>query len=89
MPNNKTNSNNKPLQRQRSRKVDGTFQGDTVPGTNEAWVPTEAEAALEKEIKYTVKPKVTATTPGAESAGRYGQKPKIVPTFGTVTTKSY
>ena len=88
MPNNKTNNSKQPL-RQRSRQPDGTFKGDAVPGTNEAWVPTEAEAGLEKEIKYTVKPKVTATTPGAESAGKYGQKPKIVPTFGTVTTTSY
>lgn len=88
MPNSKPN-NNKPTPRQRSRQPDGTFKGDSVPGTNEAWQPTEAEAGLDKEIKYTVKPKVTATTPGSESAGRYGQKPKVVPTFGTVTTKTY
>jgi len=52
---------------------------------NEAWEPTGIEAALPKsEGKYTVKPKVSGTS--QDSAGKYGKKSKVRPTFGKAHT---
>ena len=83
-------NNNQPTEkpsRRRARQFDGKFKGDNpeTPDVNEAWEPTEAEAALDKEIKYSIRPLVNAPSVG-ESAGKYSQKPKIRPTFGTVTS---
>lgn len=74
----------------RARQSDGTFKGEH-PDTpvNEAWEPIEAEAALDKDIKYSVKQKVNGTTPGIDTAGKYSKKPGVRPTFGTVTTQTY
>jgi hypothetical protein len=86
------NSNNKGAKqprRSRARQVDGTYRGDNpeTPGLNEAWVSQDIEAGLEKEVKYTVKPKVT----GASNAtsGKYGKRDSIRPGFGTVHTTLY
>jgi hypothetical protein len=68
--------------RQRARKGDGKFKGDK--GLNEAWVPTDIEEALPKENDYAVKKLVEGTS--QPSAGKYGKREKIRPTFGTVTT---
>ena len=68
--------------RQRARKGDGKFKGDK--GLNEAWVPTDVEEALPKENDYAVKKQVEGTS--QPSAGKYGKREKIRPTFGTVTT---
>ena len=89
MPTN--NSPKKEPRRQRARNSDGQFKGDNpaTPDLNEAWVPTEAEVALDKGVKYTIAPKVTAPSPAAETAGKYGAKPKIRPTFGNVTSTTY
>jgi hypothetical protein len=75
-----------PKPRQRARKGDGKFRGDNpeTKGLNEAWVPTEVEAALPKEKDYSVKPKVEGTS--GSSAGKYSKRPKTRPTFGSVTT---
>ena len=75
--------------RSRARQSDGTYRGDNpqTPGLNEAWVATEVETGLEKEVKYTVKPKVTGTT--NETTGKYTKKGAIRPTFGTVHTITY
>jgi hypothetical protein len=45
------------------------------------------EAGLEKEVKYTVKPKVTGTT--NETTGKYTKKGAIRPAFGSVHTIQY
>ena len=75
--------------RRRARQSDGTFKGDnpTTPDLNEAWEPVEAEAALEKTVDYSVKPKVNGTS--QPTAGKYGKQPKIRPTFGNVTSTSH
>ena len=74
-----------PTPRRRARKADGKFKGDN-PDTpvNEAWEPVEAEAGLPKEKKYSVKPKVNGMS--SDSAGKYGKKEKVRPTFGKVYT---
>jgi hypothetical protein len=68
--------------RLRTRKDDGKFKGDE--GLNEAWVPTDIEEALPKENDYAVKKLVEGTS--QPSAGKYGKREKIRPTFGSVTT---
>ena len=68
--------------RQRTRKGDGKFKADK--GLNEAWVPTDIEEALPKENDYAVKKLVEGTS--QPSAGKYGKREMIRPTFGTVTT---
>ena len=73
--------------RKRARKPDGKFQGDnpTTPELNEAWEPTDvSEVVTPKEVKYEVKPKVGGTS--KSTAGKYGKKPKVTPTFGKVTS---
>lgn len=68
--------------RRRARKNDGKFKGDQ--GLNEAWVPTDIEEALPKENDYAVRKLVEGTS--QPSAGKYGKREKIRPTFGTVHT---
>ena len=72
--------------RRRARKPNGKFKGDdpTTPDLNEAWVPTEIASALPKEKDYSVKKKIDG--PSNPTAGKYGKKEKIRPTFGSVTT---
>ena len=74
--------------RRRARKPDGQFKGDNpaTPDLNEAWEPTDIEAALPKKSSYEVKQKVEGTSDA--SAGKYSKKEKIRPrgTFGNVTT---
>ena len=77
-----------PQPRQRARKANGKYKGDN-PNTkdlNEAWVPTDIEAALPKEKDYSVRKPIEGTSQA--SAGKYGKKPSTRPTFGTVTTKT-
>lgn len=79
--------NNSKPQRRRARKPNGTYKGDnpSTPELNEAWEPTDvSEAVGEKEVDYKVKPKVTGTSD--PTAGKYGKKGKVRPTFGNVTT---
>ena len=70
--------------RRRARKADGQFKGDdpSTPDLNEAWEPTEVEAALPKTKDYSVKSKVAPQS----SAGKYSKKPAVRPTFGKVTS---
>lgn len=86
MPTNNNQAKEVPSRR-RARLSDGKFKGDNpeTPDINEAWEPTEAESALDKDIKYSIKPMIQSPSV-AESAGKYGHKPKIRPTFGTVTS---
>ena len=82
--------NNKPQpKRRRARKSDGKFQGNNpATETNEAWEPVDvAEVVSPKEVKYEVKPKVGGTS--NPTAGKYGKKPKVTPTFGKVTSTSH
>jgi hypothetical protein len=81
MPTN--NSKQSQSSRSRARDSDGTYKGGV--DTGEAWVPTEVEASLEKEVDYTIKP----TVKPSGDAGTYSQKPKIRPSFGNVTTETY
>lgn len=78
-------NNSKPNQpsRSRARSTDGTYKGGVETG--EAWVPTEVETTLEKDIDYTIKP----TIKPSGDAGTYSQKPKVRPSFGNVTTETY
>jgi large exoprotein involved in heme utilization and adhesion len=81
MPTN--NSKQSQSSRSRARDSDGTYKGGV--DTGEAWVPTEVEASLEKDVDYTIKP----TVKPSGDAGTYSQKPKIRPSFGNVTTETY
>lgn len=78
-------NNNKQSQsnRTRARSSDGTYQGGVETG--EAWVPTEVEASLDKDIDYSIKPTIRPSG----DAGTYSQKPKVRPSFGNVTTDTY
>lgn len=91
MPRNNNNNQEQISQRRRSRQDDGKFRGENpnAPDLNIAWEPIEAEAALPKETKYTVKPKVTGTSQGLDTAGKYKQKPTIKPGLGSVSTAFY
>jgi hypothetical protein len=83
------NSSPKP-RRKRARKPNGSFQGDnpSTPEHNEAWEAVElAEEVGEKTVKYSVEQKVTSTS--EPTAGKYGKKGKIRPTFGNVTSTTY
>ena len=78
-----------PNKRRRARKADGSFKGDN-PETklNEAWEPTPIEDALsDNSVSYGVKQKVDGTS--KPSAGKYGKKGKVRPTFGNVTSISH
>ena len=79
-------NNNKP--RRRARKPNGTYRGDD-PATplNEAWEPTDVDAALPKDVKYTIKPKVSGTS--NPTAGKYAKKEGVRPTFGNVRSITY
>ena len=73
--------------RKRAKNPNGQFKADD-PNTavNEAWEPVEAPKAKKD---YSVKQKVTTTTSGKSTAGKYGKTKALRPTFGTVTTTSY
>lgn len=74
-------------QRRRAKRSDGTFEGNpqSAPDVNTAWEPTEvSEALIDKDVKYSVKPKVEGTS--NDTAGKYSRKPKVRPTFGAVYT---
>jgi len=75
--------------RKRARKADGQFKGDNpaTPELNEAWEPTDVVEALPKKNDYKVKPKIEG--PSGSTAGKYGRKNKVKPTFGSVTTTFY
>lgn len=74
--------------RRRARKADGQYRADDPNTTvNEAWEPVEVEQAVgQKTVDYSVRQKVTGTS--EESAGKYGKKSKVRPTFGSVTSES-
>lgn len=78
-------NNNKSSQpnRSRARELDGKYKGGSETG--EAWIPTEVEASMEKEIDYSIKPTIRPSG----DAGAYSRKPKIRPSFGNVTTDTY
>lgn len=71
--------NPKPAQprRRRARNTDGTFDKGVEP------VAIEREVS-EKTVDYTVRPRVDGTS--EPTAGKYGKKGKVRPTFGNVTT---
>ena len=78
-----------PNKRRRARKADGSYKGDN-PETklNEAWEPTPIEDALsDNSVSYGVKQKVGGTS--KPSAGKYGKKGKVRPTFGNVTSTTF
>ena len=75
--------------RRRARKPNGSYKGDT-PETprNEAWDPIELDEEVSSGVVgYSVKTKVEGTS--KSTAGKYGKKPKIRPTFGSVTSISF
>ena len=78
--------------RKRARKPNGYFKGDNpnTPDLNEAWEPTDLEAALPKKQlpKYTPKEKISGTS--TNTAGKYSGKEKVTrPGFGKITTTFY
>ena len=76
------NNNNSP-KRRRARKPDGSFKGDA--GLNEAWEATPIDRVVsDKTVDYSIKQQVSG--PSTPSAGKYGKKDKVRPTFGSVTT---
>ena len=84
------NLNSPASKRRRARKPSGEFKGDNpaTPDVNEAWEPTPIEDALStNEVSYGVKQKVEGTS--KPSAGKYGKKGKIRPTFGNVTSTTF
>ena len=91
MPTPKKPSSSSPQPRKRARNQEGQFKGDNplTPGVNEAWEPTEVEAALpKKENPYAVKQKVDGLS--SNTAGKYAKKaPVTKPGIGNVSTTSY
>jgi hypothetical protein len=73
---NKSPEPTQPKTRQRSRKPDGKYEGGS-----QAWEATEVEAALEKKIDVSIKPKVEGAS---SNAGKYKKRHGIRPTFGNV-----
>ena len=71
--------NPKPAQprRKRARNTDGTFDKGLEP------VAIEREVS-EKTVDYSVRTRVDGTS--EPTAGKYGKKAKVRPTFGKVTT---
>lgn len=63
--------------RRRARNTNGTFDKGVEP------VAIEREVS-EKTVDYTVRPRVDGTS--EPTAGKYGKKGKVRPTFGNVTT---
>jgi hypothetical protein len=83
---NKTQAANK---RRRARKPNGSFKGDN-PQTahNEAYEAVPIDESLStNQVSYEVKQKVDGTS--KPTAGKYGKKEKIRPTFGNVTSITY
>ena len=78
-----------PQRRKRARTPEGQYKGDNpaTPDLNEAWEPTDVAEALPKKNSYSVRQKVTGTS--EPTAGKYGKKPKVRPTFGNVTSTSH
>jgi hypothetical protein len=75
--------NNNSPKRRRARNSNGSFKGDG--GLNQAWEATPLDRAVsEKTVDYEIKQKVSG--PSSPSAGKYGKKDKVRPTFGSVTT---
>ena len=67
----------------RARKADGSFKGDA--GLNEAGEATPSDRVVsDKTGDYSIKQQVSG--PSTPSAGKYGKKDKVRPTFGSVTT---
>ena len=86
-----TDSSPKP-QRKRARKSDGSYKGDNpnTPGVNEAWEPTELEAALPKKQLEKYAPKEMISGMSTNTAGKYADKEKVTrPGFGKITTTFY
>ena len=78
-----------PNKRRRARKADGSYKADN-PATahNEAYESTPIEDALStNEVTYGVKQRVEGSS--KPSAGKYGKKGKVRPTFGNVTSTTY
>lgn len=83
---NKTQAANK---RRRARKPNGSFKADN-PQTahNEAYEAISIDESLStNQVSYGVKQKVVGTS--KPTAGKYGKKEKIRPTFGNVTSITY
>jgi hypothetical protein len=83
---NKTQAANK---RRRARKPNGSFKADN-PQTphNEAYEAVPIDESLStNNVSYGVKQKVVGTS--KPTAGKYGKKDKIRPTFGNVTSTTY
>ena len=74
--------------RRRARKADGQYRAnDPATAVNEAWEPVEVDTAIgEKTVDYSVRQKVDGTS--QPTAGKYGKKSKVRPTFGNVTSES-
>lgn len=71
--------------RKRSRKGDGKFEGNTSPAVDDAWEATDLqEVVSEKTVTYKITPKVSGISDN--TAGKYGQKSKIRPGFGSCKT---
>tara|TARA_R100000664_G_C2755796_1_gene143564 strand:- start:1345 stop:1614 length:270 start_codon:yes stop_codon:yes gene_type:complete len=74
--------------RRRAKNPDGTFKANN-PNTpeNEAWEPVEAEPK-KTAGKYSVKKKITGTSEGQETAGKYAnnKEEKVNPTFTGIKT---
>ncbi len=76
------NSSPKP-RRRRARQPDGKFEGGAE--LNLHGESTDISEALSSgEVDYSVRQKITGTS--NPTAGKYGKKDKIRPTFGNTTT---
>ena len=77
---------NQTPKRRRARKADGSFKGDNpTTAHDEAWESTPIDRVItDKTVDYSVKQRVDGTS--SASAGKYGKKDSVRPTFGKVTT---
>tara|TARA_R100001463_G_scaffold132359_1_gene192989 strand:+ start:17202 stop:17456 length:255 start_codon:yes stop_codon:yes gene_type:complete len=75
----------RPAKRRRAKNTNGTFKAnDPSTSVDDAWEPDEAPLK-----DYKIKPKVSTTTDGKSTVGKYGKKRLIRPTFGKISTTEH
>ena len=78
------NSPQKPSsKRKRARQSDGKFEGGAELNLH-VEATDIAESLSTSEVDYSVRQKITGTS--KPTAGKYGKKDKVRPTFGNTTT---
>ena len=80
---NKPSPSNSQIKRKRARQSDGKFEGGAELNLHVESTDI-AESLSSSEVDYSVRQKIDG--PSSPTAGKYGKKPKVRPTFGKITT---